>query len=87
MLRSPKVPFFGRLRTSLSRSSVVSSRHTLARRSALYRFVHRNLVSLKLLQYALVVLLNLNTVMANYGDGSQRGYSSAYRAISHGKVQ
>jgi len=45
--------------------------------SAAYRFVHRNLTNIKWCMYALVVLLNLNIVMASYGDNKDEGYTSA----------
>jgi len=55
---------------------------SLARSSKLYEFMHHNLTSIKMLQYALVILLNLNVIMASYGqDLSERhGYDSAAEA-------
>jgi hypothetical protein len=53
--------------------------YELAERSPLYGFLYRNLTSIKWSMYALVVLLNINIVMASYGEerGKSKGYVSA----------
>jgi hypothetical protein len=58
----------------------------LRKNSLLYCFINDNIVSIKWSMYALVVLLNLNIVMASYGDGSSDGYSSIYNGMS-GNIQ
>eukprot|EP00615_Pteridomonas_danica_P005853 CAMPEP_0114339576 /NCGR_PEP_ID=MMETSP0101-20121206/7817_1 /TAXON_ID=38822 ORGANISM="Pteridomonas danica, Strain PT" /NCGR_SAMPLE_ID=MMETSP0101 /ASSEMBLY_ACC=CAM_ASM_000211 /LENGTH=2941 /DNA_ID=CAMNT_0001472581 /DNA_START=113 /DNA_END=8938 /DNA_ORIENTATION=+ len=59
--------------------SEMSQVHGLAEESALYGFLYRNLTSIKWSMYALVVLLNINIVMASYGKekGKTKGYVSA----------
>lgn len=51
----------------------------LASVSPLYGFIYRNLIGIKWSMYALVVLLNLNIVMASYGAERVKthGYESA----------
>eukprot|EP00615_Pteridomonas_danica_P010822 CAMPEP_0114372284 /NCGR_PEP_ID=MMETSP0101-20121206/34049_1 /TAXON_ID=38822 ORGANISM="Pteridomonas danica, Strain PT" /NCGR_SAMPLE_ID=MMETSP0101 /ASSEMBLY_ACC=CAM_ASM_000211 /LENGTH=355 /DNA_ID=CAMNT_0001525045 /DNA_START=251 /DNA_END=1314 /DNA_ORIENTATION=+ len=59
----------------------------LRRSSQIYGFINDNIISIKWSMYALVVLLNLNIVMASYGKGSPDGYVSISDAVLNGKVQ
>ena len=47
--------------------------YSLAQKSSLYSLMHRNFGSFKMLQYALVLLLNLNIVMSSYGNDTEGG--------------
>jgi hypothetical protein len=61
--------------------------YALSKKSPLYAFINHNIVNIKWSMYALVVLLNLNIVMASYGKGSTDGYDSISDAVLHGNVQ
>lgn len=60
-------------------------KYTLAGRSQLYKFINTYFVEIKLCMYALVVLLNLNVIMASYSSEKSTsqipGYSSAWEAL------
>jgi len=47
--------------------------YSLAQQSSLYSTMHRHFSPLKMLQYALVLLLNLNVVMSSYGEDTEGG--------------
>ena len=47
--------------------------YSLAQKGSLYSLMHRNFSSFKMLQYALVLLLNLNIVMSSYGKDTEGG--------------
>jgi hypothetical protein len=61
--------------------------YALSKKSPLYAFINHNIVNIKWSMYALVVLLNLNIVMASYGKGSPDGYVSISDAVLEGNVQ
>ena len=50
--------------------------HFLSTAYPIYKFIYQNIVGIKWSMYALVVLLNLNIVMASYGQKSTHGYRS-----------
>ena len=50
---------------------------SLATSYPFYTFIHKNLVSIKWTMYAIVVMLNLNVMMATHGAGKLKGYVSA----------
>ena len=50
---------------------------SLANSYPFYTFIHKNLVSIKWTMYAIVVMLNLNVMMATHGTGKMKGYVSA----------
>eukprot|EP00615_Pteridomonas_danica_P011690 CAMPEP_0114330802 /NCGR_PEP_ID=MMETSP0101-20121206/1993_1 /TAXON_ID=38822 ORGANISM="Pteridomonas danica, Strain PT" /NCGR_SAMPLE_ID=MMETSP0101 /ASSEMBLY_ACC=CAM_ASM_000211 /LENGTH=1284 /DNA_ID=CAMNT_0001460933 /DNA_START=3986 /DNA_END=7840 /DNA_ORIENTATION=+ len=67
--------------------SEMTERHHLAHHFYLYKILSKNIYSIKWCMYALVVLLNLNVVMASYGAKHQdKGYQSAVDALFHGHV-
>jgi len=45
--------------------------YSLAKNSSMYRWMNSNFVAIKMLQYSLVLLLNLNVVMASYGSDTE----------------
>jgi hypothetical protein len=55
--------------------------------SRVYAFINQNIIEIKWSMYSLVVLLNLNIVMASYGKGSPDGYESITDAVLEGNVQ
>jgi hypothetical protein len=67
----------------------------LAQKSSLYKFMHLHFQEIKMVQYALVLLLNLNVVMASYGANKESepggkedlGYSSAFHAAFVGGMK
>ena len=61
--------------------------YVLSQWSSVYAFIHHNIVNIKWAMYALVVLLNLNIVMASYGEGSTDGYTSIISGFIDGKVE
>ena len=58
--------------------------YALCQQSTAYYTIKRHLITIKWGQYALVVLLNLNIVMASYGENSTAGYHSIYSGVMHG---
>jgi hypothetical protein len=69
-----------RMKDLLSRAPVFMAEmqqiYNLSQWSQVYLFIHHNIVNIKWSMYALVVLLNLNIIMASYGEGSPDGYPS-----------
>jgi hypothetical protein len=69
--------------------------YSLAQQSNIYKFMHQNFQAIKMVQYALVLLLNLNVVMASYGQDKETephgkedlGYSSAFHAAFVGGMK
>ena len=61
--------------------------YLLSQWSSTYKFIHHNIVNIKWSMYALVVMLNLNIVMASYGEGSKDGYKSIIDGLVDGNVQ
>jgi len=57
--------------------------YSLSSQSKIYLFIHHNIVNIKWSMYALVVLLNLNIIMASYGEGSTDGYPSIQAGFKH----
>ena len=58
--------------------------YKMSNRSRLYKYIHHNIVNIKWSMYALVVLLNINVVMASYGKGQPYGYRSAWTGLMEG---
>jgi hypothetical protein len=58
--------------------------YKLSQWSKVYTFIHHNIVNIKWSMYALVVLLNLNIVMASYGSNKDYGYRSIYHGLAYG---
>ena len=61
--------------------------YKLSNRSWLYKYIHHNIINIKWSMYALVVLLNINVVMASYGRKGRAkdfGYRSAWEAMTEG---
>jgi len=75
------------MRAEPSLTAEMQQVYVLAKKSWSYNFMHEHFLTIKLLQYALVLLVNLNVIMTGYGDNKETdnggkahlGYTSAYR--------